>query len=71
MASWGLPIHAAGIGVQYQVLLLMFLLLLWRGMEKTLSKRPVGVGRLSLPVNIIFFLVTKLFFTLLSTSVFG
>ena len=48
IASKAFYIHEVGIGALHQVLLLVFLLLLfWRGMKKTLCKRHV-LMRLSL-----------------------
>ena len=36
IASWAVYIHEIGIGALHQALLLVFLLLFWRGMKKTL-----------------------------------
>ena len=47
IASWAFYIHEIGTGALHQALL-VFLLLFWRGIKKTLCERHV-LTRLSLP----------------------
>ena len=50
IASWALHIHEIGMGALHQMLLLVFLLLFWRGMKEVLCKRHVLV-RTSSPLE--------------------
>ena len=49
IASKAFYIHEIGIGALHQALLLVFPLLLWRGMKDNLCERHVLVGRSSPP----------------------
>ena len=49
IASWAFYIYEIGIGALHQALLLVFPLLFWRGMKKTLCERHVLVRRSSPP----------------------
>ena len=70
IASWVFHIHEVGIGALQQVLLLVFPLLLWRGMREILCKRHVLVGRLSLPEREVhsFFFFFKFIFGCVGSS---
>ena len=50
IAFWALHIHEIGMGALHQMLLLVFLLLFWRGMKEVLCKRHVLV-RTSSPLE--------------------
>ena len=47
IASWAFYIHEIGIGALHHMLLLVFPLLFWRGMQKILCERHVLVRRSS------------------------